>query len=136
MRARLVLAGVGIVAVIVGAHGLRADHRCTSALSAAVRLDPRDRAGAAAAQTQLADRCAHPSDKTRGVFALGARGHVDQAETLARQMTCAAPDDYEGWAVLARFLQARRPAAARAALARAHALNPRGAPAPPRGPAR
>ena len=130
MIARLVMAGLGIVGVVVGIHALHDEHGCNSALSAAVRLDPRDRAGAGRVETKLVDRCVHPSDKTRGVFALGSRCHVAQAEALARQMTRAAPDDYEGWAVLTRLLEGRGRSAARAALARAHTLNPRGSPAP------
>jgi hypothetical protein len=46
------------------------------------------------------------------------------ADRCARRMTRSSPDDYLGWLVVWRLSGARQ------ALARAHALNPRGTPAP------
>jgi hypothetical protein len=54
---------------------------------------------------------------------LVAHGQRGAALDLARRMTRSSPDDYLGWLVVWRLTGARD------ALARAHALNPRGTPA-------
>ena len=133
---RLLLLGLALVSIVVGIEALRDQHACSSALSSAVTLDRGDRAGAARVEDELAHRCSDPAQQTRGVFALGSRRQFAQAVALARHMTRSAPDGYEGWAVLARTLAGHDAAGSRAAFARAHALNPRASPAPPRAPAR
>ena len=132
---RLLLLGLALVSIVVGIVALRDQHACSSALSDAVTVGRGDATGAARLEDRLAQRCSDPAQQTRGVFALGSRGHSDQAVALARHMTRSAPDGYEGWAVLAQTLAGRDAAGARAAFARAHALNPRASPAPPRAPA-
>jgi hypothetical protein len=128
--------GLAIASILVGVHALRDRHTCTSAITDAVTVGRDDRTAARRLRGELARNCSDPAQRIRGVFALGSRGHVDQAAGLAREMTRNAPDDYQGWAILARILQGRDAAGSRAAFSRAHALNPRGSPAPSRAPAR
>jgi len=119
---RLVLVGLAVVSVAVAAHSLRADHRCSQSKARAARA-PVDQLAAIAAAT--ADRCGDPRDSAVLSLLLTARGQRATALGLARRMTRAHPDDYLGWLVVWRL------SGERTALARAHALNPRGTPAGP-----
>jgi hypothetical protein len=113
--------GLAVVTAAVGVHALRADHRCSDA-KADVSRAPVGQLAAAAAAT--ADRCGDPRDGAVAALVLTARGQRGAALGLARRMTRAHPDDYLGWLVVWRL------SGARSALARAHALNPRGTPVP------
>jgi hypothetical protein len=119
--ARLLLAGLAAVAIAVAATSLRSDHRCAEAKAAAKRAPA---AELSAVATQTADRCGDPRDAALVSLVLTARGQRASALTLARRMTRDHPQDYLGWLVVWRL------SGSRAALARAHALNPRGTPAP------
>ena len=121
MLVRLVLVGLAVVSVAVAAHALRADHRCSQSKARAARA-PVGRLAIAAA---TADRCGDPRDSAVLALVLTARGQRATALGLARRMTRAHPDDYLGWLVVWRL------SGERTALARAHALNPRGTPAGP-----
>jgi hypothetical protein len=117
---RLVLGGLAVLSVAVGAHALRADHRCSQSKDMAGRARVGELATVASA---TADRCGDPRDSAVVALVLTARGQRATALGLARRMTRAHPDDYLGWLVVWRL------SGERAALARAHALNPRGTPA-------
>jgi hypothetical protein len=117
---RLVLVGLAVVSVAVAAHALRADHRCSQSKARAARAPVGQLAAIAAA---TADRCGDPRDSAVLALVLTARGQRATALGLARRMTRAHPDDYLGWLVVWRL------SGERTALARAHALNPRGTPA-------
>jgi hypothetical protein len=117
---RLVLAALAVVGVAVGAHALRADHRCAQTKREAARA-PVDRLAAIGSAT--ADRCGDPRDGAVVALVLTARRQRATALGLAERMTRAHPDDYLGWLVVWRL------SGEGDALARAHALNPRGTPA-------
>jgi hypothetical protein len=117
---RLVLAGLAVVSVAVGLQALRTDHRCSEVKGQAGRAPVGALAGVASA---TADRCGDPRDDAVVALILTARGQRAAALGLARRMTRAHPDDYLGWLVVWRL------SGERAALARAHVLNPRGTPA-------
>jgi hypothetical protein len=121
--ARLLLAGLAIVSIVVAIHALRVDHRC-AVTRAGASTAPAGRLAAIARET--ADRCGDPRDPALVALVLLARGHRADATQLARRMTQASPRDYLGWLVVWRLTGDRR------ALARAHELNPRGTPSPAR----
>ena len=120
MLVRLVLGGLAVLSVAVGAHALRADHRCSQSRDRAGRAPVGELARVA---SSTADRCGDPRDSAIVALVLTARGQRAAALGLARRMTRAHPDDYLGWLVVWRLSGERE------ALARAHALNPRGTPA-------
>ena len=103
-------------------HALRADHRCADVKRTASTAPAGELAALASA---TAERCGDPRDSAVFTLALLDRGQRATALRLARRMTRAHPDDYLGWLVVWRL--SGQPAA----LARAHALNPRGTPARP-----
>jgi hypothetical protein len=113
---RVVLVVLALVAAGVGAHALRADHRCT-------RLQ--DRAGHAPGSAltgfarDAAGECGDPRSEAWVIGVATLRGNRSAAIGLAREMTREHPDDYLGWLGLYRLTGDRT------ALARAHALNPR-----------
>jgi hypothetical protein len=120
MAARLLLLGLVVVGAAVALHALRADHRCADIKTAAADAP----LGApTAVASAAADRCGDPRDRALVALVLTARGQRGAALDLARRMTRSSPDDYLGWLVVWRLTGAR------AALVRAHALNPRGTPA-------
>jgi hypothetical protein len=119
---RLVLVALAVVSIAVGAHALRADHRCADVKRAAATAPAGELAALASA---TAERCGDPRDSAVLALVLTARGQRATALALAQRMTRAHPDDYLGWLVVWRL--SGQPAA----LARAHALNPRGTPARP-----
>jgi hypothetical protein len=109
--ARLVLVALAVVAIGVAANSLRADHRCADAKAAAKRGEVPD-----------AGRCGDPRDRALIALYLLQRNQRGPALAVAKGMTRATPDDYLGWLVVWRL------SGDRAALARAHELNPRGTP--------
>jgi hypothetical protein len=117
---RIVLIVLALGAAGVGVHALSADHRCAQL---------QDRAGRApAAQLtafarEAADRCGDPRSEAWVIGVATLRGNRAAAIDLARSMTRAHPDDYLGWLGLYRLTSDR------AALRRAHALDPRAVPA-------
>jgi hypothetical protein len=119
--ARVLVAALAVVAAVVAIQARRSNHDCAAAL-----LDVADapRGQLAALGRTTTDRCGDPRD--RGIVAVGlvARGQRPAAVALLRRMTTSEPDDYLGWFLLGRLEHDR------AALARAHELNPRVAPAP------
>jgi hypothetical protein len=110
---RALLIVLAAVCAVVAVTGLRSDHRCTQALAA--HDGPR-----------VADHCGDPRDRAETAALLAARGRLAPARQLARRMVRDSPQDYLGWLALGRLAGDRR------ALARAHALNPRGVPPPAR----
>jgi hypothetical protein len=121
MAARLVLLALAVVGAAVAGHALHADHRCADIKATAAEVPVRQPAAVARA---AADRCGDPRDRAVVTVLLLARKQRGAALDLARRMTRSNPDDYLGWLVVWRL------SGARDALARAHALNPRGTPAP------
>jgi tetrahydromethanopterin S-methyltransferase subunit D len=117
--ARVLLVALAAVAVVVGVHALRADHRCAEAKAAAASATPGASAAALAAGAGL---CGDPRD--RALISLYLLRHQQRGAALdvARGMTRATPDDYLGWLVVWRLSGDRR------ALARAQVFNPRGTP--------
>ena len=99
-------------------------------MRAAARLQPGQ--GAAARAVARDVRAARDEPRTMVIAAafVDHAGARDAATALARRLVRQSPDAYVGWLTLGRLLQSSDPVRARAALARAHALNPRGAPAP------
>jgi hypothetical protein len=107
------------VAIFVAIHALRVDHRC-AALQDAAGHAPRSEMATFA--RQAADRCGDPRNEAFVIGIAILRGDRPAATDLARRMTRQRPDDYLGWLGLYRLTGDR------AALERAHALNPRGVP--------
>ena len=130
MIVRVALVAVCLAAVAFGVTRLHHDNACESARSAIVDalFHHQEPAGGLAHQQQkLVDSC-----RDRSVMAF-----VSTVETvarrygpaiaLARRVTRDEPRNRIGWIALAQALKASDPVAARAAVARAKALNPRGA---------
>jgi hypothetical protein len=113
LLARALLIVLAAVCAVVAVAGLRSDHRCTQARAA--HDGPR-----------VAAACGDPRDRAETAALLAARGRLAPAQQLARSMVRDSPQDYLGWLALGRLSGDRR------ALARAHALNPRGVPPPAR----
>jgi hypothetical protein len=133
MVARLLLVLLALACAVLGVQGVQQAAGCDDALKAARALGRGDVVAARTVRRRAEERCREPRDRAQVVIALGGRGHGDEALRLARAMVRAAPDDYLGWLAVGRLSQGRDPAAARAALRRAHELNPRGVPAPVAG---
>jgi hypothetical protein len=107
------------VAVVVAVHALRVDHRCAALQSDAIRA-PRSQIATFA--REVGERCGDPRNEAFVAALATLRGDRAAAAELARRMTRQRPDDYLGW------LGVYRITGDRGALARAHALNPRGVP--------
>jgi hypothetical protein len=118
---RLVLVALAAVAVVVAAHALRVDHRCAQLRADAFRVPPH---ALAALADEAAERCGDPRDVAAVAVTIVGRGRRSVGVDLARRMTVANPDDNIGWVVLGRV------GGDRAALVRAHQLDPRGTPRP------
>ena len=121
LAARALLILLAVVCAVVAVTGLRSDHRCTQARTAVLHGD-----SSAAAATAVADRCGDPRDRAFAAALMAQRGRAAPARQLARRMVRDSPQDYLGWLALGRLTNDQR------ALARAHALNPRGVPPPAR----
>ena len=119
MALRVLFLALALVCAGVGAHALRADHRCTQAQAEARTAAPAALPGVANA---IADRCGDPRQQIIGAVLIGGRGRRDLATALARRVAAQHPDDYLGWLAIYRIGGDQR------ALARAHALNPRAVP--------
>ncbi len=119
MVARLLVAGLAVAAVVVGATSLRTDHRCTDAVEA---VNHATKGELVAAARVVADRCGDTRIDVQASQALFLRGGAPPALVVARRMTRASPDDYLGWLSIWRLTGDP------AALARARELNPRGTP--------
>jgi hypothetical protein len=119
--ARIAAIALAACAVVVAIVSLRGDHRCAEVKHDAAQIPLRV---APSALVVASDRCGDARDKILIATYLVARGRRSDANELARRMARSNPDDYVGW--LAVWNLTRDPAA----LARAHALNPRGTPAP------
>jgi hypothetical protein len=117
--ARALGLALAAVAVFVAVHALRADHRC-AALQNDAGHAPRPEMARFA--RQAAQRCGDPRNEAFVIGIALLRGDRAAAIDLARRMTRQHPDDYLGW------LGVYRLTGDRGALARAHALNPRGVP--------
>lgn len=121
MLARLLLVALAAVAAVVGVQQLHHDHGCTTLVNDVAKGPAADVDGLAA---QTLERCGDPRDRVVIVGTLVARRKQPEAVAVLRRMTASDPDDYLGWLVLGRLTRDR------AALERAHALNPRDVPAP------
>jgi hypothetical protein len=117
---RVLLAAPAALALAVGAHALRGDHRCAQ-VTAAARTAPGARL--AAVGRDVVARCGDPRDRAVVALVLLNRGRRDLATGVARRMTATTPHDYVGWLALWRLTGDRR------ALEEARRLNPRGTPA-------
>ncbi|MGZ4268968.1 MAG: hypothetical protein ACXVFN_10110 [Solirubrobacteraceae bacterium] len=111
LRALLIV--LAAVCAVVAVGGLRGDHRCSQAR-------------AAADWRAVAAHCGDPRDRAVTAAMLASHGRRAQAVALARRMVHDAPQDYLGWLALGRLTGDG------GALARAHALNPRGVQLPAR----
>jgi hypothetical protein len=120
---RVLFVALAVVCAGVGAHALRADHRCTRAQADARSAPTAALPGVADA---IAERCGDPRAQIIGAVLIGGRGQRALATGLARRIAAQHPDDYLGWLAVYRIGGDRR------ALARAHALNPRAVPQPGR----
>jgi hypothetical protein len=118
---RLLLAALAVAAIAVGATSLRNDHRCAD-VRAQARTAPAGALGPIG--TEVIARCGDPRDRAIVALVLVNRGHRREAIDVTRRMTQTTPDDYIGWLALWRLTDER------AALVRAHRLNPRGTPTP------
>ena len=119
MIARTLALALAAVAVFVAVHSLRVDHRC-AALQKTAADAPRSQMAMFA--RQAAERCGDPRNEAFVIGVAVLRGDRAAATDLARRMTRQHPDDYLGWLGVYRLTGDRD------ALARAHALNPRGVP--------
>jgi hypothetical protein len=120
---RVLVVCLAVLCAAVGAHALRADHRCADAKAAARTVAHAALPGVARA---IGDRCGDPRDEVIGAVLIGGRGQRGLATSLARRVAAQHPDDYIGWLAVYRIGGDER------ALARAHALNPRAVPPPGR----
>jgi hypothetical protein len=120
---RVLFLALALVCAVVGAHALRAEHRCTQAQADARTAAPSALPGVANA---IADHCGDPRQEVIGAVLIGGRGQREVATALARRVAAQHPDDYLGWLAIYRIGGDQR------ALARAHALNPRAVPPPAR----
>jgi hypothetical protein len=120
---RVLILALALVCAGVGAHALRADHRCTQAQAAARTAEPAALPGVA---RTIGDRCGDPRAEVIGAVLIGGRGERGLATALARRVAAQHPEDYIGWLAIYRIGGDQR------ALARAHALNPRAVPPPAR----
>ena len=130
MIARGALVALAAVCLGVAVHGLARHDACQDALERAGALAPAQSALAARAAHDVAAHCDEPRAVVVAAAFVDHAGARPAATALARRITQEAPQAYVGWLTLGRLLAQDDPAAARAALARAHVLNPRGAPAP------
>ena len=121
LAARALLILLAALCAVVAVTGLRSDDRCRQARTAVLHGSHTT----AAART-VADRCGDPRDRAFAAALMAQKGHAAPARQLARRMVRDSPQDYLGWLALGRLTNDQR------ALARAHALNPRGVPPPAR----
>src|SRR5439155_11231901 len=103
---------------------------CAGAMRAATALQPGQAAAARGVARHVAAACDEPRAMVIAVAFVDHAGAHDAATAIARRLVRQSPDAYVGWLTLGRLLQRSDPVRSRAALARAHLLNPRGAPAP------
>jgi Flp pilus assembly protein TadD len=130
MIVRVVMVAACVAAVIFGVSRLHQDNTCESARSAIVTalFHHREPAGGLAHQQQrLIDHC-----RDRSVMAFVSTVETTArrfgpATALARRVTHDEPNNRIGWIALAQALRLSDPKGSRAAVARAKALNPRGA---------
>lgn len=127
MIARGALVVLAAVCLGVAVHGLARHDACQDAMARAGRLQPGQAALAARVAGDIGDRCDEPRTVAVGAAFVDHAGARPAAAALARRLTRETPQAYVGWLTLGRLLGGRE---ARAALERAHALNPRGVPAP------
>jgi hypothetical protein len=120
---RVLFLAFALVCAAVGAHALRADHRCAQAQADARTAAP---AGLPGVANAIAARCGDPRDEVIGAVLIGGRGQRGLATALARRTARQHPEDYIGWLAIYRI------GGDEGALARAHALNPRAVPPPAR----
>jgi len=125
--ARGALVVLAIVCGAVAVHGLARHDACQDAIARASVLQPGQAALAASVARDVGARCDEPRTTVIAAAFVDHAGARPAAIALARRLTREAPQAYVGWLVLGRLLAPDDPARARAALARARALNPRGA---------
>jgi hypothetical protein len=111
---RLAIVLVAVAAVVLLGSRLRDHDRCDSA-----------RAAVGQRTGELTTRCRDPDVIASASAVLLAAGQRDRAVALARESVEREPDSFVGWVAMGLTLRERDPAASRAALARAKALNPR-----------
>ena len=128
--ARFALLALAGVCLAVAVHGLARHGDCAGAMRAATALRPGQAAAARGVARHVAAACDEPRAMVIAVAFVDHAGAHDAATAIARRLVRQSPDAYVGWLTLGRLLQRSDPVRSRAALARAHLLNPRGAPAP------
>ena len=114
MAVRLAIVLVAAAAIVLLGSRLRDHDRCDSA-----------RAAVATHVGTLASSCRDPDILAGASAQLLAAGQRDQAVRLARESVSREPQSFIGWVAVGLTLRDRDPAASRAALTRAKALNPR-----------
>jgi len=111
---RLAIVLVAVAAIVLLGSRLRDHDRCDSA-----QVDVGRRT------QELTASCRDPDVIASASAVLLAAGRRDQAVRLARESVRREPESFVGWVAMGVTLRDRDPAASRAALARAKALNPR-----------
>lgn len=114
MAVRLAIVVVAAAAIVLLGSRLRDHDRCDSARAAVVQRT-----------AELSASCRDPDVIASASAVLLAAGQRDRAVALARESVEREPDSFVGWVAMGLTLRDRDPAASRAALARAKALNPR-----------
>ena len=127
---RVALLALAGLCLAVAVHGLARHGDCAAAMRAAAALQPGQGPAARAVAHDVGAACDEPRTMVVAAAFVDHAGARDAATALARRLVRQTPNAYVGWLTLGRLLQSSDPARARAALGRAHALNPRGVPAP------
>jgi hypothetical protein len=130
MLLRAVLVVICVAAIAFGATRLHRDDTCESARSAIVTAlfhHQEPPGGLAKQQQRLVDNCRDASVMAFVSTVETTAGRLGPAVALARRVTRDEPSNRIGWVALAQALRKTDPQGSKAAVARAKALNPRGA---------
>ena len=127
MIARGALVALAVVCAAVAISGLGRHSACDDAMARARALQPGQAALAASVARDVGEHCDEPRTVAVGAAFVDHAGDRAAATALARRLTRESPQAYVGWLTLGRLLDG---GPARAALERAHGLNPRGVPRP------
>jgi hypothetical protein len=132
--ARLVLLAVAAVVVVAGVRAVHRQDGCAALGRAAIHKGFGEPLGDGPGLVRDIERsCSGAHPLVAAADALEQGRHLREASALAGEAVRREPESAEGWAVLSNVLRLRGLAAdAARAQARAHTLNPRGVPAPPR----
>jgi hypothetical protein len=123
VAARLLVAALAAACLVVAVAARRGDDRCAALVERAQRLTPASSGAQAGAIARIAtQRCSATSQVVVVGLLLEGTGHQTEGLDVARRIVREEPGDYLAWFFLATVEGGD--AAAKAALARARALNP------------